>query len=140
MGLSTAASPRRSQCRRTRPSRESCCTPRRCFPTKPPAARTRSSARAWPRARDTLACGASRTAMLHKEGETTMRKLKVTTFLTLDGVMQAPGGPDEDRASGFTHGGWSAGYWDDQLDREMSDFMGRPFDMLLGRKTYEIFA
>ncbi len=69
-----------------------------------------------------------------------MRKLKVTEFLTLDGVMQAPGGPDEDRTSGFTHGGWSFGYWDDQLDREMADFMGRPFEMLLGRKTYDIFA
>ena len=44
-----------------------------------------------------------------------MRKLKVSTFMTLDGVMQAPGGPDEDRSSGFTHGGWSVGYWDDQM-------------------------
>src|SRR5438046_4469119 len=69
-----------------------------------------------------------------------MRKLKVTTFVTLDGVMQAPGGPDEDRASGFTHGGWSVGYWDDQMGEVMGDFMGRPFELLLGRKTYEIFA
>jgi dihydrofolate reductase len=69
-----------------------------------------------------------------------VRKLKVTTFVTLDGVMQAPGGPDEDRGSGFEHGGWSVGYWDDQLDQVMGDFMGRPFDLLLGRKTYEIFA
>ena len=68
-----------------------------------------------------------------------MRKLKVTTFLTLDGVMQAPGGPDEDGAGGFTHGGWSFGYWDDKVDQEMTDFMGRPFDLLIGRKTYEIF-
>ena len=69
-----------------------------------------------------------------------MRKLKVTTFITLDGVMQAPGGPDEDRTSGFTHGGWSVGYWDDQMGEAMDDFMGRPFELLLGRKTYEIFA
>jgi dihydrofolate reductase len=69
-----------------------------------------------------------------------VRKLKVSTFVTLDGVMQAPGGPDEDRASGFEHGGWSAGYWDDETDKAMGDFMGRPFELLLGRKTYEIFA
>ncbi len=69
-----------------------------------------------------------------------MRKLKVTTFVTLDGVMQAPGAPDEDRSGGFTHGGWSVGYWDDQMGQVMGDFMGRPFDLLLGRKTYEIFA
>ena len=68
-----------------------------------------------------------------------MRKLKVTTFLTLDGVMQAPGGPEEDAAGGFTRGGWSAGYWDNKMDQEMADFMGRPFELLLGRKTYEIF-
>src|SRR5438045_7708008 len=67
-----------------------------------------------------------------------MRKLKVTTFVTLDGVMQAPGGPDEDRASGFTHGGWSVGDWDDQMGEVMGDFMGRPFELVLGRKTYEI--
>lgn len=69
-----------------------------------------------------------------------MRKLKVTTFLTLDGIMQAPGGPEEDPDSGFDQGGWSVGYWDDQVDQEMSDFMGTPFDLVLGRKTYEIFA
>ena len=69
-----------------------------------------------------------------------MRKLKVTTFVTLDGVMQAPGGPDEDRSGGFTHGGWSVGYWDDQMGKLMDEFMGRPFELLLGRKTYEIFA
>jgi len=69
-----------------------------------------------------------------------MRKLKVTTFLTLDGVMQAPGGPEEDPSGGFAHGGWSVKYWDDRLSQEMTEFMGRPFDMVLGRKTYEIFA
>jgi dihydrofolate reductase len=69
-----------------------------------------------------------------------MRTLKVTTFLTLDGVMQAPGAPEEDPSGGFTHGGWSVNYWDDQLSQEMAEFMGHRFEMLLGRKTYEIFA
>jgi dihydrofolate reductase len=69
-----------------------------------------------------------------------MRKLVVTTFLTLDGVMQAPGGPEEDPVGGFTHGGWSVNYWDDLMGKEMGDFMRPPFDLLLGRKTYEIFA
>ena len=69
-----------------------------------------------------------------------MRKLAVSTFLTLDGVMQAPGGPEEDPAGGFTHGGWSVNYWDDAMGQAMGEAMGRPFDLLLGRKTYEIFA
>jgi dihydrofolate reductase len=69
-----------------------------------------------------------------------MRKLVVTTFLTLDGVMQAPGGPEEDEEGGFQHGGWSVNYWDDQLGEEMGEFMGKPFDLVLGRRTYEIFA
>ena len=69
-----------------------------------------------------------------------MRKLVVTTFLTLDGVMQAPGGPEEDDEGRFSFGGWSAPYWDEVLDQEMGDFMGRPFDLVLGRKTYDIFA
>src|SRR2546428_737192 len=69
-----------------------------------------------------------------------MRKLKVTTFVTLDGVMQSPGGPDEDRSGGFTNGGWSVGYWDDRMGQVMGEFMGRPFELLLGRRTYEIFA
>ena len=69
-----------------------------------------------------------------------MRKLLVTTFLTLDGVMQAPGGPDEDPAGGFTAGGWSFGYWDERMGEVMDGVMGHPFDLLLGRKTYDIFA
>jgi dihydrofolate reductase len=69
-----------------------------------------------------------------------MRKLAVNTFLTLDGVMQAPGGPEEDPTAGFAHGGWSVGYWDEAMGARMDEFMGRPFDLLLGRKTYEIFA
>ncbi|HEX2057736.1 MAG TPA: dihydrofolate reductase family protein [Actinomycetota bacterium] len=69
-----------------------------------------------------------------------MRKLIVNTFLTLDGVMQAPGGPEEDREGGFAHGGWSVNYWDDGMGRVMDEIMGKPFDLVLGRKTYEIFA
>lgn len=69
-----------------------------------------------------------------------MRELIVNTFITLDGVMQAPGGPEEDPSSGFGHGGWSFGYWDEQMGEAMGEFMGKPFDLVLGRKTYEIFA
>jgi len=69
-----------------------------------------------------------------------MRKLAVSTFLTLDGVMQAPGGPGEDLTGGFTHGGWSVNYWDDHMGQRMDEWLGRPFDLLLGRKTYQIFA
>jgi dihydrofolate reductase len=69
-----------------------------------------------------------------------MRKLLVTTFLTLDGVMQAPGGPEEDSSDGFAHGGWSVNYFDDDVGRAMDRVMGKPFDLVLGRKTYEIFA
>jgi dihydrofolate reductase len=69
-----------------------------------------------------------------------VRELIVTTFLTLDGVMQAPGGPEEDASGGFEHGGWSVKYWDDSMGQQMGEFMGKPFDLLLGRKTYEIFA
>src|SRR2546427_7251163 len=72
--------------------------------------------------------------------EKNMRKLVVLTFLTLDGVMQAPGGPEEDPSGVFKWGGWSAGYWDDTLGKVMGDQMGHPYDLLLGRKTYEIFA
>ena len=69
-----------------------------------------------------------------------MRKLISTTFLTLDGVMQAPGGPEEDDDDGFAYGGWSVNYWDDKMGEVMDGIMGKPFDLLLGRKTYEIFA
>jgi dihydrofolate reductase len=69
-----------------------------------------------------------------------MRELIVNTFLTLDGVMQAPGGPEEDTSGGFEHGGWSFGYWDEQMQKMMGESMSRPFDLVLGRKTYEIFA
>lgn len=69
-----------------------------------------------------------------------MRELVVSTFLTLDGVMQAPGGPGEDEDAGFEYGGWSVNYWDDKVSRFMDDLMGKPFDLVLGRKTYDIFA
>ncbi len=69
-----------------------------------------------------------------------MRKLVVNTFVTLDGIMQAPGGPEEDSEGSFKYGGWSFHYWDDMMGKTMDDFMVQPFDLLLGRKTYEIFA
>jgi len=69
-----------------------------------------------------------------------MRKLVASTFLTLDGVMQAPGGPGEDDDGGFAYGGWSVNFWDELMGQVMADFMGKPFDMVLGRKTYDIFA
>jgi len=69
-----------------------------------------------------------------------MRKLIVSTFLTLDGVMQAPGGPEEDDSGGFTHGGWSVNYWDEMMPEVMGEALSAPFDLVLGRKTYDIFA
>ena len=69
-----------------------------------------------------------------------MRKLTVNTFLTLDGVMQAPGGPGEDDSGGFALGGWSVNYWDDRMGEVMGEVMGVPFDLVLGRRTYDIFA
>jgi dihydrofolate reductase len=69
-----------------------------------------------------------------------MRTLIVNTFLTLDGVMQAPGGPDEDSSGGFTLGGWSVNYWDERMGEVMAEAMSRPFDLVLGRRTYDIFA
>jgi len=69
-----------------------------------------------------------------------MRKIIVLSFISLDGVMQAPGGPEEDPTGGFKHGGWLFGYSDDFLLKVMITQMSKPFDLLLGRKTYEIFA
>jgi dihydrofolate reductase len=69
-----------------------------------------------------------------------MGKLIVSTFLTLDGVMQAPGGPGEDDSGGFAHGGWSVNYWDEQMAQVMDAATSRPFAMVLGRKTYDIMA
>ena len=69
-----------------------------------------------------------------------MRKLIVSTFLTLDGVMQAPGGPGEDDSGGFAHGGWSVNYWDERMGQVMGEATSSPFAMVLGRTTYDIMA
>jgi len=69
-----------------------------------------------------------------------MRKLVVGTFVTLDGVMQAPGGPDEDREGGFQHGGWLVPYFDDAFLEIMTEWTTRAGAFLFGRKTYEMFA
>ena len=70
-----------------------------------------------------------------------MRKIIVLSFITLDGVMQAPGGPGEDTSGGFEYGGWTVPYFeeDDLLGQVMDEQTGHPFDLLLGRKTYDIF-
>lgn len=69
-----------------------------------------------------------------------MRKVIAAAFVSLDGVMQAPGGPEEDPTGGFALGGWTATYWDEVMGRSMDLMFEAPFDLLLGRKTYEIFA
>lgn len=69
-----------------------------------------------------------------------MRKVIVQAFTTLDGIVQAPGGPDEDRDGGFEHGGWVFPYFDEKLGAAMDATIARPSDLLLGRRTYEIFA
>jgi len=68
-----------------------------------------------------------------------MRKLIASTFTSLDGVMQAPGGPDEDPTENFTMGGWSFAFWDDEVDLSAAGFDGKDRELVLGRKTYEIF-
>lgn len=69
-----------------------------------------------------------------------MREIVCAAFVSLDGVMQAPGGPEEDPTGGFRHGGWTVPYWDDRMGEAMEETFRRPFDLLLGRKTYDIFA
>lgn len=69
-----------------------------------------------------------------------MRQLALLTFATLDGVMQAPSLPDEDRSGGFDRGGWAAPYWDGVMDQVRREAMASPYDMLFGRKTYDLFA
>ncbi len=69
-----------------------------------------------------------------------MRKIIVLSFITLDGVMQAPGGPEEDDSGNFKYGGWTVPYFDNSLGKLMTEQMSRPFDLLLGRKTFEVFA
>jgi len=68
-----------------------------------------------------------------------MRKLIASTFVSLDGVMQAPGGPEEDPTGGFVLGGWMFGHTDDDMDISAAGFDGKDRDILLGRRTYEIF-
>ena len=69
-----------------------------------------------------------------------MRELSLLTFLTLDGVMQSPSGPEEDASGGFTHGGWARRCWDEVMAQVMEEAMAEPYDLLLGRTTYETFA
>jgi dihydrofolate reductase len=69
-----------------------------------------------------------------------MRKLIVLTFVTMDDVMQAPGGPEEDTSGDFKYGGWTVPFFDEFLGKVMAEQMRRPFDLLLGRKTFELFA
>lgn len=69
-----------------------------------------------------------------------MRKIVVGAFTSLDGVMQAPGGPDEDPIGGFGHGGWAVPYFDEAMGEAVDAMFAAPFDLLLGRKTYDIFA
>ncbi len=69
-----------------------------------------------------------------------MRKIVVLSFVSLDGVMQAPGGPDEDTSGGFEYGGWTVPYSDEFSGKLMGEQMSGAFDLLLGRKTYDIFA
>lgn len=69
-----------------------------------------------------------------------MRKIITATFVSLDGVMQAPGGPQEDPVGGFKFGGWTFHYWDDVMGAAMGETFSKPFALLLGRKTYDIFA
>jgi dihydrofolate reductase len=69
-----------------------------------------------------------------------MRKIIAITQVTVDGVMQAPGGPEEDPSNGFTHGGWAMPFGDDILRQVIGETIAGKFEMLLGRRTYEIFA
>lgn len=69
-----------------------------------------------------------------------MATLSLTQFLTLDGVIQAPGGPEEDPSEGFEHGGWSAPYDDEDFGQRVTEIFARPTAFLLGRRTYDIFA
>lgn len=69
-----------------------------------------------------------------------MRKVIILTFISLDGIMQAPGGPEEDTSGGFEYGGWTVPYFDEFMNEVMGEQMTKPFDLLLGRRTFEIFA
>jgi len=69
-----------------------------------------------------------------------MRKIITTTFVTMDGVMQAPGGPEEDKDNGFKYGGWQYALGDDETGKIINGYMTEPFELLLGKVTYQIFA
>jgi dihydrofolate reductase len=69
-----------------------------------------------------------------------MRKIVASAFISLDGVIQAPGGPEEDPTGGFRHEGWSTTLWDGEMEAAMGELFASPFDLLLGRRTYDIFA
>jgi dihydrofolate reductase len=69
-----------------------------------------------------------------------MRRVIASAFVSADGVMQAPGGPEEDTTGGFRYGGWTQPYFDDAVGKVMTELFSRPFELLLGRFTYEIFA
>jgi len=69
-----------------------------------------------------------------------MRKLTGAVFQSLDGIMQAPGGPDEDPSSGFKYGGWSFHFWDESLEKPFGEIVDADYDLLLGKRTYDIFA
>lgn len=77
---------------------------------------------------------------LQKNKIVNMKKIIVLSFITLDGIMQAPGGPTEDTSGGFAYGGWTVPYFDEFIGNEMVKQMSSSFDLLLGRKTFEIFA
>ena len=69
-----------------------------------------------------------------------MRELAILSFITLDGVMQSPTSPEEDPSGGFTGGGWGAPYWEQVMPQVYAEAMSEPYDLLFGRKTYEVFA
>ena len=69
-----------------------------------------------------------------------MRELAILSFITLDGVMQSPTSPEEDPSGGFSAGGWGAPYWDEVMPRVYAEAMSEPYDLLFGRKTYDVFA
>jgi dihydrofolate reductase len=69
-----------------------------------------------------------------------MRKIIANIFITLDGVMQSPSGPEEDPIGNFKYGGWITSYWDEMMGKTLDEFLANPLEILLGRRTYEIFA
>jgi dihydrofolate reductase len=75
-----------------------------------------------------------------KKDQSTMRNITVCTFMTMDGVIQSPGSPEEDTKNSFKWGGWSAHHWDELMNQAMAKTTSQPYDLLLGRRTYDIFA